>query len=156
MQNELLAQEKAFTEIVKANFEKEKENSALLVKQMKLRAILLLNIEQHRKNSIKHPSLWKNDSEKINSEQNTTFYKELIACMDLEFNNVSIRLLKDFPTLTKNDILICCLLLAGFDTGMIATIQDVKTDSVNKHRYRLRSKFKLQSSDHLVDYIRQF
>ena len=156
VQNELLEKEKAFVEIEKDKVEKEKENSTLLEKQLKLQAILLLNIEQHRKNAIKRPGLWKNDSKENHSEQNDTFYEELISCMDLEYNNISQRLSLSFTTLTRNDILICCLLLAGFDTGMIATILDVKLDSVTKHRYRLRLKLRLQNSDHLVDFLRQF
>ena len=156
VQNELLEKEKAFVEIEKDKVEKEKENSALLEKQLKLQAILLLNIEQHRKNAIKRPGLWKNDSKEKHYEQNDIFYEELISCMDLEYNNISQRLSLSFTTLTRNDILICCLLLAGFDTGMIATILDVKIDSVTKHRYRLRTKLRLQNSDNLVDYLRQF
>jgi len=80
----------------------------------------------------------------------------LIACMDLEYDNISKRLLRDLPALSQRDILICCLLLAGFDTGMIATILDVKLESVTKHRYRLRTKLRLQTTDHLVEFLRQF
>jgi DNA-binding CsgD family transcriptional regulator len=156
MQNELLEKERAFVEIEKDKVEKEKENSTLLEKQLKLQAILLLNIEQHRKNVIKRPGLWKNDSKEIDAKQNDTFNEELIACMDLEYHNISQRLLEAFPTLTRNDIFICCLLLAGFDTGMIATIMDVKLESITKHRYRLRLKLRLQNSDHLVEYLSQF
>ena len=156
VQNELLGKEKAFVEIEKEKVEKEKENSTLLEKQLKLQAILLLNIEQHRKNVIKRPGIWKNESKEMHPEQNNTFHKELIACMDLEYTDISHRLIVDFPSLTKRDILICCLLLAGFDTGMIATILDVKLESITKYRYRLRLKFQLQNSDNLVDYLRQF
>ena len=48
------------------------------------------------------------------------------------------------------------LTLAGFESGMIATILDVKLESITKYRYRLRLKFQLQNSDNLVDYLRQF
>jgi len=156
VQNELLEKEKAFVEIEKEKVEKEKENSTLLEKQLKLQAILLLNIEQYRKNVIKRPGIWKNESKEMHPEQNNTFHEELIACMDLEYTDISHRLLKVFPSLSKRDILICCLLLAGFETGMIATILDVKLESITKYRYRLRLKFQLQNSDNLVDYLRQF
>jgi len=156
VQNEMLAKEKAFVEIEKDKVEKERENSTLLEKQLKLQAILLLNIDQHRKNVIKRPGIWKNESKEMQPSQNITFHEELIACMDLEYTDISLRLLKNFPTLSKRDILICCLLLAGFDTGMIATILDVKLESITKHRYRLRTKLQMQNSDNLVDYLRQF
>jgi len=128
----------------------------LLEKQLKLQAILLLNIEQHRKNVLRRPGIWKNESKEMQPVQNNTFYEELIACMDLEYTDISLRLLNNFPTLSKRDILIYCFLLAGFDTGMIATVLDVKLESITKHRYRLRSKLQLQNSDNLVDYLRQF
>jgi len=156
VQNEMLEKEKAFVEIEKDKVEKEKENSTLLEKQLKLQAILLLNIDQHRKNVLKRPGIWKNESKEMQPAQNITFHEELIACMDLEYTDISLRLLKNFPTLSKRDILICCLLLAGFDTGMIATILDVKLESITKHRYRLRTKLQMQNSDNLVDYLRQF
>ena len=156
IQNEMLVKEKAFVEIEKDKVEKEKENSTLLEKQLKLQAILLLNIDQHRKNVLKRPGIWKNESKEMQPTQNITFHEELIACMDLEYTDISLRLIKNFPTLSKRDILICCLLLAGFDTGMIATILDVKLESITKHRYRLRTKLQMQNSDNLVDYLRQF
>jgi len=156
VQNELLEKEKAFVEIEKDKFEKEKENSALLEKQLKLQSIILLNIEQHRKNSVQRPGLWKNDLSGKNADREDTLHEEVIASMDLEYHDISLRLSTDFPALSKRDILICCLLLAGFDTGMIATILDVKLESINKHRYRLRTKLRLQSADHLVGYLRQF
>ena len=156
IQNEMLVKEKAFVEIEKDKVEKEKENSTLLEKQLKLQAILVLNIDQHRKNVLKRPGIWKNESKEMQPAQNITFHEELIACMDLEYTDISLRLLKNFPILSKRDILVCCLLLAGFDTGMIATILDVKLESITKHRYRLRTKLQLQNSDNLVEYLRQF
>lgn len=156
VQNELLAKEKAFVEIEKDKVEKEKENSTLLEKQLKLQALLFRNIEQHRKNALKQPDVWKNESEEMQPAQNNSFYEELIACMDLEYTDISVRLTANFPSLSKRDILICCLLLAGFDTGIISTILDVKLESINKYRYRLRSKLQLQNSDNLVDFLRQF
>lgn len=148
---QLLAKEITLKEIEKEKFEKEKENSVLLEKQLKLHAIILLNIEQHRNNSIKRPT-----SKENSPQQNATFYEELIASMDLEYNNITNRLLKAFPSLTELNIIICCLILAGFDTGMIATILDVQIESIIKHRYRLRTKFRLQNSEHLVNFLRQF
>lgn len=156
VQNEMLEKEKAFMNIEKEKVEKEKENNGLLEKQLKLQSIIMLNIEQYRKNSIKRPGNIKNDSVETDSVQSTTFFEELIACMDLEYDNISQRLESNFPGLSKRDILICCLLLAGFDTGMIATILDVKLESITKHRYRLRTKLRLQSTDHLVGYLRQY
>jgi DNA-binding CsgD family transcriptional regulator len=76
--------------------------------------------------------------------------------MDLEYNNISSRLLIEFPTLSSRDIQVCCLLLANFDTGMIAIILDLKIESMNTYRYRLRTKFGLTNPDNLMDYLRNF
>ena len=135
---------------------KEKENSELLEKQLRFQAIFLLNIEQHRKNSIKRPGLWKADTNYDGLEQKKTFQEEMIACMDLEYGNISLRLKTQYPALSQQDILICCLLLANFDNGMIATVLDVQIDSIKKQRYRLRAKLNLQNSDNLVHFIRHF
>jgi len=132
------------------------ENNALLEKQLKIRAILLMNIEKHRRDAIKNSKLWKDSSQESNLGHKDTFYQELIASMDLEYNNISSRLLIEFPTLSSRDIQVCCLLLANFDTGMIAIILDLKIESMNTYRYRLRTKFGLTNPDNLMDYLRNF
>ena len=150
---QLVLQEKALLEKEKEKLEKEKENTALLHKQLKMHEILLLNLEQYRKNSVKRPESITSGNTSI---QNPTFQKELIACMDLQYHDISIRLITKFPELTERDILICCLLLGNFDTGMISTLLDVKNESMNKQRHRLRTKLGLQYSDNLIDYLRSF
>jgi len=132
------------------------ENNALLEKQLKIKAILLMNIEKHRRDAIKNSKLWKVSSQESNLGHKDTFYQELIATMDLEYNNISSRLLNKFPTLSLRDIQVCCLLLANFDTGMIAIILDLKIESMNTYRYRLRTKFGLTNPDNLIDYLRNF
>lgn len=136
--------------------EKEKVNTQLLERQVKMQNILLLNVEQYRKHSLKRPSSANRRDSVISPILNITFHEELIACMDIEYNNISKRLISRFPELTERDILICCLLLANFDTGMIATILDVKIESVTKHRYRLRTKLGMPNSDNLVEFLRTF
>ena len=85
-----------------------------------------------------------------------TFYNELKTYVDMEFNNFTTRLKEKHPVLTENDIFISCLLLAEFETGMIATILNVQAESINKYRYRLRTKLKLANSDNLLDYLLHF
>jgi len=152
IQNQLLLNEKKLFELEKQKFQQEHENSILLEKQLKMQQLLLANIENHKKKSLKLPVFWKENSHEINS----TFNQELIACMDLEFNNITKRLIVKHPTLSSRDILICCLLLANFDTGTIATVMDLKIESISKLRYRLRSKLQLDNSVNLLEYLRQF
>ena len=137
----------------KTIIEKEKENNQLLEKQLQFHNILLLNVENYRRQSIQRPENVKNT---LKITENRTFHEELIACMDLQFNNISQRLIYSFPDLTNRDILICCLLLANFETGMIATILDVKNDSVRIHRTRLRKKLHLQNHENIIEFLSRF
>lgn len=136
--------------------EKEKENSTLLERQLKLQTILLSNIQMHQTNTVKRPTFWREGSKETIAKQYELFYNELKAYIDLEFNNFTTRLKDNYPVLTENDIFISCLLLANFETGMIATILNVQVDSINKQRYRLRTKLKLSKSDHLIDFLLHF
>jgi len=135
--------------------EMEKENKKLLELQVKIHNILLINIEQYRKNSIKRPNTADANSHNISPILNTTFHEEIIACMDFIYQDISKKLKEHNPLLTEHDILICCLLLADFDNGKIATILNIQIDSINKHRHRLRSKLRMQNSDHFIDFLRK-
>ena len=136
--------------------EKEKENTHLLEQQLKMGNILLLNVEQYRKHSVKRINSAGGEHGIINTSLNQTFHEELIACMDLQHNKISKRLAVNFPELTDRDILVCCLLLANFNSGMIASILDVQSESVTKHRYRLRTKLGLLSHENLIDKLFSF
>lgn len=140
-----------------ALFEKEKENSALLTKQLELQSILISNINMHRQNTVKRPGLWKNTSGQIVLDQFEAFHKELTTHINLEYNNFTHRLKEHFPALTDRDLFFCSLLLAKFESGMIATVLDVNIESVNKHRHRLRKKLQVaDSTENLVDFLRNF
>jgi hypothetical protein len=152
----LLWNNKVKTRQLKLNaelIEKEKENNLLLEKQLQLQKILLLNVENYHRLSIKRPD---NISNSLTPSDNPTLYEELIACMDIQYNNISQRLKKQYSNLTKDDIIISCLLLAGFETGMIATILDIKNDSVKVRRTRLRKKLNLQNTESIVGFLSQF
>jgi len=137
----------------KERVEKEKEYSSILYKQLKLQEVLLQNIEHYRHNAIKRPEPATFTNKQIH---NDAFYRELIASMDLRYRNISKRLIRSYPELNEQDIIFCCLLLADFKTGMIATILNIKNDSIITRRYRLRNKLGLQNSDDLIDFLRQF
>jgi len=150
VQNQMLEQERSLKE-------KEKENNFLLQQQMKMQHLLLKNVEQYRSRAIKRSSA--SEVEKTvgaKSSKIDTFYEELMSHIDLTHRNISIRLKAAYPNLTKRDILICCLLLANFDTGMIATILDVQSESINIHRGRLRKKLNLQNQDNFLQFLRSF
>lgn len=130
-------------------FEKEKENNQLLELQLKVQRILLLNVEQYKKNSI-------NQTIKDIDLKSTLFHDELITCMDIKYNNISKRLKNSYPELSDRDILVCCLLLSDFETNMIATILDVKNETILILRSRLRKKLSLKNSENLVLFLSNF
>lgn len=148
-QSILLAQESS-------HLEKEKENSMLLEKQLELQSILISNIDIHRKNSTKRHSLWKRSSNENYSDQHKAFDKELKAYIDLEYNNFTVRLKNKFPTLTNTEVLICCLMLANFDSGKIAIILDVNNETIITYRHRIRSKLLMTNSENFIDFLRTF
>lgn len=133
--------------------EKEEENSKLLEQQLSLQKIIFTNLEQYRNNALKRPESIK---EGFSPVKNNHFFQELFASIDTEYNNFSKRLSEQFKLLTDTDILICCLLLAGFETGMIASILDIKVESMHIRRSRLRKRLQLDNDVNLLDYLRQF
>jgi len=149
--NELQKQQLKMKNIL---LEKEKENNRLQEQELKIKDILLSNVDQYRKHSVKRPAI--ENQTVLNPVLNLTFQEELVASMDIQHHDISNRLKERFPDLTERDILICCLLLADFDTGMIATILNVKNDSIKIHRSRLRKRLKLDISKNLTDYLHQF
>src|ERR1035437_7102817 len=149
IQEQLLEHEKNLVE-------KEKENINLLEKQLKIQNVLLSNVDQYRKNSFKRPLSSDAKQFGISPILNLSFHEELIVSMDIQYNDISKRLIKHYPNLSERDILVCCLLLADFDTGMISSILDIKNDSIRIHRTRLRKKLGLQNSDNLTNFLRQF
>jgi AraC family chitin signaling transcriptional activator len=84
---------------------------------------------------------------------NKNFHEEIIATVDIKNPDVISRLTDRYPDLTEKDILICCLLVNDFDTGMIASMFDIHPDSVNTHRYRIRAKLGLETTDNLKDFL---
>ncbi|MGB4415481.1 MAG: LuxR C-terminal-related transcriptional regulator [Paludibacter sp.] len=145
IQQQLNEQEKALLE--KAN-----ENNDLLQRQTRMQYVLLQNVEQYRSESSKGK---RNILDKTRSSV-SKIEEEIIIHTDSIYKNISNRLSEKYPQLTQRDILICCMLLAGFDTGMIATILDVRYESINIHRSRLRKKLQLENNENLIEFLRNF
>jgi len=133
--------------------QKQTENYALLEKQIRIQEVLIKRVELYKKG----PSAGnkKNQEAENNKANVNNFYRDLFALLELEFPGFIKRLTDKCAKLTDQDILTCCLLIAGFESGMIATIMDVKTDSILKQRYRIRTRLNLDKSENLLDYLRK-
>ncbi|MEI6754641.1 MAG: tetratricopeptide repeat protein [Paludibacter sp.] len=155
-QKDITNKKQKLLEIEQEKTEKERENNALLERQLKLQSILLLNLEQHRNHSAKQTGLWVKKKNGTKSVENKVFNEELLACMDMEYNNISQRLKETYPELSANDIITCCMMLAGFQTGMIASVLNVQNESVFTRRFRIRKKLKLEESEKLEHFLEVF
>lgn len=133
--------------------EKEMENAKLMEHQLILHKIVITNLEQYRNNTHRKREQIKEGFSPVNNEH---FFHELFSAIDIEYNQLSQRLRMRHTDLNENDILICCLILAGFDTGMMASIFNIKFDSMNVRRSRLRKKLHLDNSVNFIEYLRHF
>ena len=151
--NQLTIQQE-LNEKEKALLEKANENNTLLQQQSRMQHILLQNVEQYRSETIKGKAV--SGSEKKQTPAIDKIEEEIIIYIDSAYKNLSKRLSAAYPHLTQRDILICCMLLANFDTGMIATLLNVRNESINIHRSRLRKKLMLDNSCNLMEFLRHF
>lgn len=67
-----------------------------------------------------------------------------------------IRLKKDYPALTENQLRLASLILAGADSRTIANIMNITQPSVHTSRYRLRMRLNLSRTDSLEAFLRQY
>ncbi|MBN2805053.1 MAG: hypothetical protein JXR22_00200 [Prolixibacteraceae bacterium] len=63
------------------------------------------------------------------------------------------RLKNEFPDLTPGDIKICAYLKMNLSSKEIAHLLNISIRSVEVHRYRIRKKLQLNSSENLVEYL---
>ncbi|GAT61751.1 hypothetical protein PJIAN_1334 [Paludibacter jiangxiensis] len=138
--------------------EKEKENNQLLQQQINMQNALIKNVEHHKKTAIKRlvPNTSSYSTSEEGSVDSMALYDELISSIDGLYNGFSKRLKNKYPLLTTTDILICCLLRAGFESGMIASVLDTQTDSFNVRRARLRKKLEIEHGMNFSDFLADF
>lgn len=127
-------------------------NNRLLEMQLKMQKVLCEKMEQYKKQVYKlladgHP--W------LSPVNNSLFNQEVMMYVDIEYNGFTQRLKNKYPGLSENNVLICCLILAGFDSGMIAVVQSIQLDSVNKRRYRIRMKMGIETDEKMLDFLRK-
>jgi tetratricopeptide (TPR) repeat protein len=140
------------TEKEKALLEKANENNELLLRQTKLQQYLLRSIKKHH---LPKKGISSTDT-KSTSLSIKKVGEEIIAHVDFLYRNISTRLSEQYPNLTANDILLCCMLLADFDSGMIATFLNIRMDSVLTQRGRLRKRLQLENEQSLIDFLSNF
>lgn len=72
--------------------------------------------------------------------KNNKEWKELIEMTNLVYNGYTERLLEKIPTLTENDIRICCLIKLSFNNVDMADILGISPTSVSRQKLRLKER----------------
>ena len=65
-------------------------------------------------------------------------------------------MLDKHPGLTQNDLRICTLTRINLNTKEMASLLNVSVRGVEKSRYRLKKRLKLNAEDDLTEYILGF
>jgi tetratricopeptide (TPR) repeat protein len=156
-----LAQQQALIDSEVALSTKEKENNTLLKKQLEIQQMAVLITNQHKKSILSqgiHGIKNRANAQQVAEKEQTLFmlYSEVINSVDKMYHSISKRLAAHYSELSENDILICCLLLAGFDSASIASLFDIQLESFNTRRTRLRKKMNLSHEDNLTDFLAKF
>lgn len=78
-------------------------------------------------------------------------------CFEATFSSVRPgfveNLMQRFPSLTRNERRLCCLLSIDLDTKHIARIMMIQPDSVKKSRQRLRAKLGMERNETFADFL---
>ena len=142
-----LETERQLNEHILALNNKTIENNELLELQSNMQSQLLQYIEQYRLGAAK------GNMGLASKIQDVHIRTTIITYVDSKYKNVSQRLKNNFAAISDADVYVCCMLLAGFTTGMIATILNLKNDSINTQRTRIRRKLNLTSDQDLIDFL---
>jgi hypothetical protein len=157
IQEELMEKEEAITK-------HQQEQSEMLQQKFKAQQIALLT-ECLQKNQLiaevtreNAPSKRTNLQQILNekTESITALYNELVDDINKQYRNLTQRLAEQHSNLTNEDLLICCMLLAGFDSATIASLMNVQPSSFNIRRCRIRKKINIQHENDLIYFLSKF
>jgi len=67
-------------------------------------------------------------------------WEELLETTDRMYRNFSKRLLLAYPSLTRNDINLCCLIKQGYDAEKMSELLSITEESLTKRKQRLKKR----------------
>ncbi|MBB3187400.1 hypothetical protein [Microbacter margulisiae] len=139
------------------------EKNLFIKKQLDIQQAMLKNINEQRKDIqadlTQARGVRKNDIAKMLDEKEqeiSKLYYEITANVDMLYNQISERLRKQYSNLTSGDILICCLLLAGFESSVITSLLNIQAKSYNMRRTIIRKRLGLAHDMNLADFLANF
>ncbi|WP_418498924.1 LuxR C-terminal-related transcriptional regulator [Flagellimonas sp.] len=152
-----------------AQFEKEELAKEIRLKQNEL-ASTTLNIAKKNEMMLEIKNMLLVNKDKFsNSQRYRSFIKKLDSSIEdtedwkrFEVNFKELhedffeRLLKAYPTLTPKDLKLCAYLKMNLSTKEIAPLMAISVRGVEIHRYRLRKKLEIDSSENLSNFLITF
>ena len=152
-----------------AKMEKEELAKEVKQKQNEL-ASTTLNIARKNEMILELKNMLVMNKDKFsNSQRYRTFIKKLNSSIEdtedwrrFEVNFKELhqdffeRLLKSYPSLTPKDLKLCAYLKMNLSTKEIAPLMGITVRGVEIHRYRLRKKLDMDSSDNLSNFLITF
>ena len=82
--------------------------------------------------------------------------QEFIQNVDEVYDQFSVKLKAAYPQLTKQDILVCCLIRAGFDTSTIVGFLAIQMESFHMRCHRIRERMSIPRKANLAQFLAKF
>ena len=70
-------------------------------------------------------------------------WEDIIEAVDILYDNYTVRLRKQFSSLTESDLQICCLIKLHLNNSTIATLTGISPASVTKRKQRMKERMSL-------------
>jgi len=137
-----------------ANQEKERAN--LMEQQHQLKEMLRKKIDIFKQTAL---SLSKASMQQQNTTNDTDYARQLeeaLSNIDAYHNYISSRLQTQFHCLSRKEIHIALLILAGFTSSQIADLLNTSENTVNVNRSAIRKKLKIEGKSDLTDFLAHF
>jgi hypothetical protein len=83
-------------------------------------------------------------------------WEEFYILLNELYDNFSIKLSRTYPELTKEEIHLCCLMKAGFNTSNICFILSYAPITVRTKKTKIRKKLGITDGGDLNDFLNKF
>lgn len=83
-------------------------------------------------------------------------WEEFYILLNELHNNFSIKLSNAFPMLNKEEIHLCCLMKAGFNTSEICFILNYASITIRTKKTKIRKKLEIKDGWDLNDFLNKF
>lgn len=128
----------------KGNIPDSDDNDLYAIYMQGLRILLMLRKKEDMDNNPDKKQLLDGDWDKLFHLSNALH------------NDFIMRIKKEFPSLTKHDLEICCLLRFGITHDVLGLAFLTTSESVTKAKGRLKKRLNLSTSDDLDDFLRKY